>query len=46
MQQYFWLLLTIFCLAWYLVITGFIVFRGAKDIKKMLLQIEKHRNER
>jgi hypothetical protein len=46
MQHYFWLLLTIFCLGWYLVITGYIVFRGADDIKKMLEQIKKHRNEK
>ena len=46
MQQYFWLLLTIFSLGWYLVITGYIVFRGAGDIKKMLKQIKKHSDEK
>ena len=46
MHQYIWLLLTIFCLTWYLVITGFIVFKGAGDIKKMLMKIKEHKDEK
>jgi cell division protein FtsB len=45
MQQYFWLLLTIISLGWYLIIMGYIAFRGAGDIKKMLAQIKKQRDE-
>ena len=45
MQEYFWLLIVILCLTWYLAITGFIVFRGAKDIKKMLQQIKEEKGE-
>ena len=39
MQHIFWLLLSLACLAWYLFVTGYIAFRGAFDIKKMLKNI-------
>ena len=39
MKHIFWLLLSLACLAWYLFVTGYIAFRGALDIRKMLKNI-------
>ena len=36
MEHIFWLFLSIACIIWYLVITGYVAFRVAFDIKKML----------
>ncbi len=39
MIEHFWLLLSLGCVGWYLVILGYIAVKGAADIKTMLKQI-------
>ncbi|MBN2578531.1 MAG: hypothetical protein JXB10_06020 [Pirellulales bacterium] len=39
MIEYFWLLLTIGCVVWYMVVLGYVAYRGAGDIRSMLRQI-------
>ncbi|MBP9900446.1 MAG: hypothetical protein IT579_13525 [Verrucomicrobia subdivision 3 bacterium] len=34
-----WFILTIACVIWYIAITWYVAFRGAKDIKEMLAQL-------
>ena len=40
MSHWFWLLLTIACVVWYSVITVYVAFKGAIDIKNMLARLE------
>lgn len=36
MIKYFWLLLSLGCIGWYLVVLGYVAYYGAKDIRDML----------
>ena len=36
MEYWFWLLLYCFIIIWYLLVTIFVTFRGAQDIRKMI----------
>jgi len=36
MEHWFWLSLSIGCILWYLTITGYVAYHGAKDIRSML----------
>lgn len=38
-EQWFWLLLTVACLAWYSTITVYVAVRGLMDIRQMLDRI-------
>ncbi len=40
MDHWFWLLISLACVGWYLVITGYIAWKGLTDIKNMLLRIK------
>ena len=39
MIKLFWLLLTIACVGWYLVVLGYVAVKGAGDIRSMLKQM-------
>jgi hypothetical protein len=39
MQHWFWFGLTIFCVLWYSLLTGYIAFKGAADIRTMLRRL-------
>jgi hypothetical protein len=39
MIKYFWLILSLLCIAWYLVIFVYVVVRGGADIKAMLAKL-------
>ena len=39
MLQKLWLLLSVGCIGWYLVIFGFVVVKGGADIKEMLKKL-------
>ena len=39
MIKLFWLLLSVGCVGWYLVVLGYVAFKGAGDIKSMLKQM-------
>lgn len=41
MKHVFWLFLSVASVAWYLLITGYIAFRGGLDIRSMLREISK-----
>ncbi len=36
----FWWALTMGCVAWYAVVTGYVAFKGAFDIKHMLARLK------
>ena len=39
MIKYVWLLLSLSCIGWYLVVLGFVVIKGGADIKEMLKKL-------
>ncbi|HOK09522.1 MAG TPA: hypothetical protein PLT82_04570 [Candidatus Hydrogenedens sp.] len=39
-MSFFWLLITIFCIAWYFTMTFYVGVRGFFDIKEMLLALK------
>ena len=39
MIKLFWLLVSLGCIGWYLVVLGYVAIKGASDIKNMLKQI-------
>lgn len=38
-EHWFWWLLTMACLIWYILVTGYVAVRGAFDIKNMLRRL-------
>ncbi len=40
MQHWFWLGLSVAAVGWYLAVTVYVAFRGAKDIKQMFRRLE------
>ncbi|AQT69084.1 hypothetical protein STSP2_02270 [Anaerohalosphaera lusitana] len=45
MIEYFWLILSVGCIGWYLVILGYVAVRGGADIKQMLKSLSGKENE-
>lgn len=43
--RWFWLALTIACLAWYATITVYVAVKGAKDIRSMLSRLGASRRD-
>ena len=41
MLRLFWLLLSIACIGWYLVVLGYVAVKGGTDIKDMLKRLSK-----
>ena len=39
MIKYVWLLLSLGCIGWYLVVLGFVAIKGGADIKEMLKKL-------
>ena len=39
MIKYVWLLLSLSCIGWYLVVLGFVAIKGGADIKEMLKKL-------
>ncbi|HOQ32472.1 MAG TPA: hypothetical protein PLA12_08155 [Candidatus Hydrogenedens sp.] len=39
-MSYFWLLLALFCIVWYSIMTFYVGVRGFFDIKEMLLALK------
>lgn len=44
MAKTFWLILTVAALLWYTIITAYVAFKGAGDIRGMLERLEDNRN--
>jgi hypothetical protein len=40
LDHWFWLFISLACIGWYLIITGYIAWKGLADIKNMLLRIK------
>ena len=45
MIKLFWLLLSVGCVGWYLVVLGYVAVKGAGDIKSMLKQMSGEASE-
>lgn len=41
MVELFWLLLSLGCIGWYLVVLGYVAVKGGADIKEMLKQLSR-----
>ena len=39
MIKHFWLLLSLACIGWYLVVLGYVIVKGGADIKHMLKRL-------
>ncbi len=39
MIKLFWLVLSLGCIGWYLVVLGFVAVKGGEDIKEMLAKL-------
>jgi hypothetical protein len=39
-DHWFWLIISLACIGWYLVITGYIAWKGLTDIRTMLSKIK------
>ena len=42
MLKQFWLLLSVGCIGWYLLVLGYVSIKGASDIKSMLKEIGRY----
>ena len=42
MIEKFWLVLSLGCVGWYLVVLGYVTVKGGGDIKEMLKQLSKN----
>lgn len=41
MVKLFWLMLSLGCIGWYLVVLGYVAVKGGADIKEMLKQLSR-----
>ena len=41
MLKLFWLLLSLACIGWYLIVLGYVAVKGGADIKEMLKRLSK-----
>ncbi len=41
MVERFWLVLSLGCIGWYLVVLGYVAVKGGADIKEMLKQLSR-----
>lgn len=44
MVKLFWLVLSLGCIGWYLIVLGYVIVKGSDDIKDMLKQLSKDKN--
>jgi hypothetical protein len=42
MTHWFWLIISLACIGWYLVITGYIAWKGITDISTMLRKLKEN----
>ncbi len=43
--HWFWYLLSLACIVWYSIVTGYVAVRGAMDIRTMLRHLGQYRTE-